>query len=172
MKQSTSRTRLEHRAHRSHRSASGHHRPHSGSTRQISIQGQHGPLCETHTHTHMQTIHAREPHKLERQRPSIPNVLLAQRRHLRKHGVVVALHVPEADRRLVHQQLERLGPALGRYGGSQDERADAHRLVELRSRWVGSESVRDPYSPDVAYVDAQEQLGVCAALEVDTGRCV
>lgn len=79
----------------------------------------------------MQTIHAGEPHKLERHRPSIPNVLLAERHDLGKHRVVDALHVPKADRGFVHEQLERLGPAFGRCSGSQDERADAHRLVEL-----------------------------------------
>lgn len=66
----------------------------------------------------MQTIHVREPHKLERHRPSIPNVLLAQRHDLRKRPVVGIFHVPKADRGLVHEQLERLGSALGRYGGS------------------------------------------------------
>lgn len=91
----------------------------------------------------MQTIHVREPHKLERHRPSIPNVLLAQRHDLRKHRVVGTLHVPKADRGLVHEQLECLGPALW-HGGSQDERADAHGLVELD--WVPESRSQTPPS--------------------------
>ena len=100
----------------------------------------------------MQTIHVREPYKPERHRPSVPHVLLAQRHHLGKRRVVGALHVRKADRGLVHEQLERLGAALGLCSGSQDERADAHRLVELdMCRWAGRVSTRGRQR--MAYVD-------------------
>ena len=82
----------------------------------------------------MQHVHAREPHKLERHRPSVAHVRLAERHDLGERSVVGALDVREADRGLVHEQFERLGPAVWRDGRSEDERADAHRLVELVSR--------------------------------------
>lgn len=120
----------------------------------------------------MQTVHAREPYKLERHRTSIPHVLLAQRHDLCKRRVVGAFHIPKADRGLVHEQLERLGSAFGRYGGSEDERADAHGLVELCGERAARDSRAGKGEGGMAYVDAQEQLSVCAALEVDIGRDV
>lgn len=68
--------------------------------------------------TYMQTVHAREPYKLECHRSSFPDVLLAQRNDLGKRRVAGGFHVCKADRGLVYEQFECLGSAFGRCGGS------------------------------------------------------
>lgn len=84
----------------------------------------------------MQTVHARKPHHLEPHRSPLPDVLLAERHHMHKRPVARALDVRKADRRLVHEELKRLGSARRFLGGAQDEGADAHGLVELSSSTI------------------------------------
>ena len=62
----------------------------------------------------MQAVDALEAHEPEHHPAALRDVLGGQLHDLRKRAVVRALHVLKVDRGLVHEQLERLGRALGR----------------------------------------------------------